>query len=108
MKIWSTKEAAQKLGISERRVRKLLAEGRIKGKKLNHAWVVLELAYTKKRGGESMSSPSMTKANIERVGAESHFRCKKCGQEWSPNLLSGGKLPKGWWKCPRGCNSSLK
>jgi excisionase family DNA binding protein len=48
--IWSVKEAAQKLGISERRVRKLLAEGRIKGKKLDGTWVVLELSYTKKRG----------------------------------------------------------
>jgi len=48
--IWSVKEAATKLGISERRVRKLLAEGRIKGKKLDGTWVVLELSYTKKRG----------------------------------------------------------
>jgi len=48
--IWSVKEAANKLGISERRVRKLLAEGRIKGKKLDGTWVVLELSYTKKRG----------------------------------------------------------
>jgi excisionase family DNA binding protein len=48
--MWSTKEAAKELGISERRVRKLLAEGRIKGKKLAGTWVVLELFYTKKRG----------------------------------------------------------
>ena len=48
--IWSVKEAANKLGISERRVRKLLAEGRIKGKKLDGTWVVFELSYTKKRG----------------------------------------------------------
>jgi DNA-binding Lrp family transcriptional regulator len=47
---WSVKEAAEKLGISPRRVRKLLAEGRIKGRKLNHTWVVEELRYTKKRG----------------------------------------------------------
>jgi excisionase family DNA binding protein len=50
MKIWSTKEAAKELGISERRVRKLLEEGRIRGKKLNGTWVVFELSYTKKRG----------------------------------------------------------
>jgi len=50
MKIWSVREAAKELGISERRVRKLLAEGRIKGKKLDHTWVVLELSYKKKRG----------------------------------------------------------
>jgi excisionase family DNA binding protein len=50
MDMWSVKEAAIKLGISERRVRKLLSEGRIKGKKLDGTWVVLELKYTKKRG----------------------------------------------------------
>lgn len=49
--MWGTKEAAKRLGISEQRVRKLLAEGRIKGKKLNGTWVVLELAYTKKKRG---------------------------------------------------------
>ena len=49
--MWSVKEAARRLGISEQRVRKLLAEGRIKGKKLDGTWVVVELSYKKKRGG---------------------------------------------------------
>jgi len=32
--------------------------------------------------------------------------CNKCGQRWSPMLQAGGKLPRQWWKCPRGweCN----
>lgn len=52
--MWSTKQAASRLGISEQRVRKLLAEGRIKGKKLGGTWVVLELAYArKKKGGDA-------------------------------------------------------
>ena len=51
VKIWSVKDAAKKLGISERRVTKLLTEGRIKGKKLNHTWVVFELSYTPKKRG---------------------------------------------------------
>ena len=50
MEVWSVKEAAKRLGISEQRVRKLLSEGRIKGKKLDGTWVVFELSYTKKRG----------------------------------------------------------
>jgi len=53
-KMWSVKDAAEKLGISERRVRKLLEEGRIKGKKISGSWVVLELSYTKKRRGKSL------------------------------------------------------
>ena len=47
--LYSTKEVAEKLGISTRRVQKLLEEGRIKGKKLDGTWVVLSLEYTRKR-----------------------------------------------------------
>jgi len=46
---YSTKEAAKKLGISARRVRKLLAEGRIQGVKIGSAWLITNPAYTKKR-----------------------------------------------------------
>ncbi len=47
--MYSVKEAADRLGISDRRVRKLLEEGRIKGRKLGRDWVVLDLNYTRKR-----------------------------------------------------------
>ena len=46
--IYSVKEAADKLEISERRVRKLLEEKRIKGRKLGRDWVVINLKYTRK------------------------------------------------------------
>ncbi len=49
MAIYSVREAAQKLGISERRVRILLAEGRIKGRQLDHTWVVTSLSYVRQR-----------------------------------------------------------
>jgi len=45
MKIYSVKEAAQKLGISDRRVRKLLKEDRIQGEKVGGTWIVLQLEY---------------------------------------------------------------
>ena len=51
----NVKQAAVRLDISERRVRKLLEEGRIKGKKLGRDWVVLDLNYTRKskpKGGK--------------------------------------------------------
>jgi excisionase family DNA binding protein len=47
--MYSVKEAASKLGISDRRVRVLLSEGRLEGKKLGHYWVVLSLDYKRKR-----------------------------------------------------------
>ena len=54
--MWSVKEAADKLGLSERHLRLLLERGEVKGKKLSGTWVVLRLDYTRKRkrkGGES-------------------------------------------------------
>jgi hypothetical protein len=47
--MYSVKEAAMKLGTSDRRVRFLFKEGRIEGKKLGHDWVVLSLDYQRKR-----------------------------------------------------------
>lgn len=47
--MYSTKEAAEKLGLSQDHVRLLVRKGVIKGKKLGHDWVVLDLNYTRKR-----------------------------------------------------------
>lgn len=47
--MYSTKEAALKLGLSSDHVRLLVRTGRIKGKKLGHDWVVLSLEYKRKR-----------------------------------------------------------
>jgi excisionase family DNA binding protein len=47
--IYSVKETADVLGISERRVRKLLEEGRLEAKKIGRDWVVLDLNYSRKR-----------------------------------------------------------
>jgi hypothetical protein len=30
--------------------------------------------------------------------------CKSCGQEWGADFRTGGRLPRGYWKCPRDCN----
>jgi len=47
--MYSTKEAAQQLGLDDSQVRRLLKAGEIKGKKLGRDWVVLELNYKRKR-----------------------------------------------------------
>jgi hypothetical protein len=31
--------------------------------------------------------------------------CEKCGQRWWPMLRRGGKLPRGYWRCPNRCNA---
>ena len=47
--MYSVKEAAQRLGLDTSQVRRLLANGEIKGVKLARDWVVLELNYKRKR-----------------------------------------------------------
>ncbi|MHA1940057.1 MAG: helix-turn-helix domain-containing protein [Candidatus Thorarchaeota archaeon] len=47
--MYSTKEAAGILGLSQDHVRLLARTGLIKAKKLGHDWLVLDLNYTRKR-----------------------------------------------------------
>ena len=47
--MYSTKEAAEKLGLSQDHVRRLLEEGKIAGKKVGNSWVVFNLSYQRKR-----------------------------------------------------------
>ena len=45
----STKEAANRLGLSQAHIARLLEQGKLEGKKLGHDWVVLSLDYKRKR-----------------------------------------------------------
>ena len=47
--MYSVKEAANKLGLSEQHIRYLLARGEIAGKRLGRDWVVLSVDYKRKR-----------------------------------------------------------
>ena len=47
--MYSTKDAAKKMGISEGHLRLLLETGKVEGKKLGRDWVVLDLNYKRKR-----------------------------------------------------------
>ena len=47
--MYSIKEAAQRLGLDESQIRRLLQNGEIKGKKIGRDWIVLDLSYKRKR-----------------------------------------------------------
>ncbi len=57
MKLYSVKEAASQLGLSEPHVRHLVAKGLIKAQKLGHDWVVLELNYQRRRKPKKVQFP---------------------------------------------------
>jgi excisionase family DNA binding protein len=47
--MYSTKEAAKILGISDAHCRRLLAKGELDGRKWGRDWTVFQLNYTRKR-----------------------------------------------------------
>jgi hypothetical protein len=58
-------------------------------------------------------SVKWTERSLDKVGVNirsdsAHILgCQECGQGWAVNLLPGGHLPRGWWRCPNGCNEDL-
>jgi hypothetical protein len=63
--------------------------------------------FRRGKGGDGIEfKRRLVEAQVSVV--DSHrliLQCDQCGQCWSPNLLSGGRLPRGYWKCPNGCSS---
>lgn len=41
-----------------------------------------------------------TLINPERIV----LKCNVCGECWSPNIRTGGRLPAKYWLCPNLCN----
>ncbi len=60
--MYSTKEAAQQLGLDESQIRRLLQKGEIKGKKLGRDWVVQSLDYKRKRKPKRKKGESNAKS----------------------------------------------
>ena len=53
-----------------------------------------------------------SKSELKRVGVSIidetriMLKCDQCDARWSPNLRTGGNLPRGYWKCPNRCNDT--
>lgn len=53
---------------------------------------------------------SFTDSQLAKVGViivneyTRSLGCLDCQYIWSPMIQPGGKLPRGYWKCPQGCN----
>mgnify|MGYP001572771810 CR=1 FL=1 len=53
---------------------------------------------------------AMTDMQLAQLGVRMSNRpdavleCAACGQKWSPEIDSGGKLPYDYWICPARCN----
>jgi hypothetical protein len=69
----------------------------------------------KKAGPIRVTAGQLAKVGVQIVGMVHHvedqhssltLRCTQCGTEWSLNLITGGRLPPDYWKCPNGCNAA--
>ena len=58
-RVYSVREAAAKLGVTDRHVRLLLARGQLSGRRLGHDWAVLSLDYERKRKPKTMKGPTV-------------------------------------------------
>ena len=57
-------------------------------------------------GKVRFTAPSLKKKGVTLVDRHDvRLKCDKCGQTWSPNLTEGGRMPAGYWRCPKGCNT---
>ena len=51
---------------------------------------------------------SLARVNVDLADSRNlRLRCQRCGQVWSPNLQTGGRLPRNWWQCPNRCNAKV-
>lgn len=66
--MYSVREAALKIGVSDRHLRLLLERGEIKGKKLGHDWVVLSLNYKRKRKPKTKKEKASGKEGTNSMG----------------------------------------
>ena len=76
--MYSTREAAEKLGLSQDHVRLLARKGILEAKRLGHDWVILDLNYTRRRKPKEGEEPlgQLRQPSITFSGADegSHER----------------------------------
>lgn len=54
------------------------------------------------------SAPELKKVGVTILNEHPlELECDNCKHVWWPNLQEGGRLPRGYWKCPDGCNDDL-
>ena len=58
---------------------------------------------------EKRSMREFAKRGVRIVDRSSSIlECIECGRRWAIMLKEKGRLPRGYWKCPNGCNHEPK
>ena len=58
-----------------------------------------------------MTPKRFSPAELKKVGVTVSeltiwLTCDRCGERMSPQIQPGGKLPRNYWRCPKGCNEN--
>jgi hypothetical protein len=65
----------------------------------------IEHSATDKQDVRHLTDVQLARLGIRVLNMEELIlQCVTCGETWSPELDSGGKLPFGYWVCPAKCN----
>ncbi len=88
----------------------LLAEGWDRDEAREAVRPDVDALYERWRQPKAQRPRRFTQGELAKIGVtildERSFqlKCDRCGVVWSPSLRSGGRLPRHYWRCPRGCN----
>lgn len=44
---------------------------------------------------------------VATLTAKVILACEKCGEQWHARRTRGGRLRRGYWRCPSGCNRHM-
>lgn len=55
----------------------------------------------------SCTERELLKVGVEVWGWPYFFalRCENCNETWKPKTAAAGRMARGYWKCPHGCNT---
>jgi hypothetical protein len=66
---------------------------------------VLDCAGLDKQDVRHMTDAELSELGVRLINRmDVVLRCNECGENWSPQLDAGGKLPFDYWVCPAKCN----
>ncbi len=113
--VLNVKEAAELLGFTEYSIREFCKAGKIPAKKVGKEWRFYKpdlISWLRNYDERKLVRPKrfsekeLEKVRVEIIdGNRKLLKCKKCQEEWFPEPHSPGRLTKGYWKCPNGCNT---
>ena len=69
----------------------------------------VDMTYQKIRGPRNgLDTKGLARVKVELVDQNGViYVCNICGQQWSPVIQSGGRIPRGSWRCLNGCTEEL-